>query len=260
MLEWFETMPAPVAGAVVVFGFVVASLLVALVVDRISPRELRIEHNDLAGFILAVIGVIYAVLLAFVTIGVWERFQVAESRSYEEAAALTSIYRDAGSFEQSRELRASLRAYVEGLLAYEWPKMERGQESSRVDAEIERVDTMVRSLPVTTESRQDVHGQMLSALNVALGDRDARLAEDATGINGLMWIVLVLGAFVTIGFTSLFGFRRDIMQYLMIGSLAFLIGLVLFLAMAMNYPYRGAVTVEPKAFHMALRTFDALGP
>ena len=58
------------------------------------------EHNDLGGFILAVIGVIYAVLLAFVAIGVWERFQLAEARTYEEAGALTTVYRDAGSFPQ----------------------------------------------------------------------------------------------------------------------------------------------------------------
>ena len=62
----------------------------------------------------------------------------------------------------------------------------------------------------------------------------------------------MIGAFVTIGFTSLFGFRRDSMQYVMIGALALLIGLVLYLAIAMNYPYRGAVTVDPKAFHTAL--------
>ena len=66
----------------------------------------------------------------------------------------------------------------------------------------------------------------------------------------------MLGAFVTVGFTYLFGFRHDAMQYVMIGSLALLIGLVLFLTVALNYPYRGAVTVDPKAFHTALHTFD----
>ena len=260
MVEWLESLPAIVAGPIVVVAFVIASLVIALVVDKISPRELRIEHNDLAGFILAVIGVIYAVLLAFVTIGVWERFEVAESRSYEEASALTAVYRDAGSFEQSRELRAAIRAYVEELVADEWPRMQRGEESPQVDRQMEHIDGMVRGLTVTSQSRQDVHDQMLAELNVALGDRDARLSEDATGISGIMWFVLVFGAFITIGFTSLFGFRRDVMQYVMIGTLALLIGLVLFLAIALNYPYRGAVTVEPKAYHTALRTFDAIGP
>ncbi len=260
MFEWLETLPAFVSGTLIVAGFVAASLVIAYIVDKASPRDLRIEHNDLAGFILAVIGVIYAVLLAFVTIGVWERFEGAEARSYEEAAALTAIYRDASSFEERPELRAAVRGYVETLLADEWPRMARGEESPTADAKMERIDAMVRGLKVTSQSHQDVHDQMLAELNVALGDRDARLAEDATGLNGVMWFVLLLGAFVTIGFTSLFGFRRDVMQYVMIGTLALLIGLVLFLAIALNYPYRGTVTVEPKAFHTALHTFTALGP
>jgi len=52
----------------------VAGYLVA----RFTPGDIRLAHNDRAGFILAVIGVVYAVLLAFVAIGTWERFNQAE--------------------------------------------------------------------------------------------------------------------------------------------------------------------------------------
>jgi len=260
VIEWLESLHTLAAAAVTVGGFVAISLVFAYVVDRLSPREVRIEHNDLAGFILAVIGVIYAVLLAFVTIGVWERFEQAEARTYEEAAAIVQVYRDAPTFASGHEMRAALRDYVEQLLADEWPRMQRSEESPGVDKQVERVDAMVRALPVASRSEQDVHDQMLATMSVALSDRDARLSEDATGISGIMWVVLVMGALITIGFTSLFGFRRDVMQYVMIGSLALLIGLVFYLALALNYPYRGNIIVEPTAFRTALHTFDVLGP
>ena len=55
---------------------VVVPVLVAvaglLFVQRLVPSRLRQEHNDVAGFIYAVLGVAYAVLLAFVVIVVWE--------------------------------------------------------------------------------------------------------------------------------------------------------------------------------------------
>jgi hypothetical protein len=138
--------------------------------------------------------------------------------------------------------------------------MQRGEESATGDAQVERVDKLVRGLPVASQSVHGTHGQMLAAMNVALTDRDARLSEDATGINSIMWVVLMVGAAVTIGFTCLFGFRRDSMQHIMVGSLALLIGLVLFLAVALNYPYRGSITIEPHAFHTALHNFNVLGP
>lgn len=258
MIEFMESLPTIVSGAIIVFGFVVLALIFGYVVSKIAPREIRIEHNELAGFILAVIGVIYAVLLAFVTIGVWERFQQAETRTYEEAAALTQVYRDAALFPNAGELRAALHTYVEGILNDEWPRMQQGGESPRVNTELERIEQMVQDLPVTSPSRQDAHQQMLASMYVALGDRDARLSEDATGIPSIMWVVLAAGAAVTIGFSTLFGFRSARMQIAMIGSEAFLIGLVLFLAIALNYPYRGSITVEPKAFESALRTFTEL--
>jgi hypothetical protein len=260
MIEWIESLPTAAAGLVIVAGFLVATLAVGYVVGKIAPRDIRMEHNDLAGFILAVIGVIYAVLLAFVTIGVWERFQQAESRSYEEAGSLALVYRDADSFPQRQALRTAIRAYTATVVADEWPKMRQGQQSEAADIQLEKVDRIVRGLRVTSQAEQDVHNQMLAAMNTALSDRDVRLSEDATGINGIMWVILIAGAVVTVGFTYLFGFRRNIMQQLMTGSLGLLIGMVLFLTVALNYPYRGSISVEPEAFHNALKTFDSIGP
>jgi hypothetical protein len=42
------------------------------------PTEVRQKHNDVAGFIYAVLGVVYAVLLALVVIAVWEEFDAAK--------------------------------------------------------------------------------------------------------------------------------------------------------------------------------------
>lgn len=259
-MYWLESLPVVIAGVVVVGGFVLLTIAIGFLVDRFTSRSVRIEHNDLAGFILAVIGVVYAVLLAFVAIGVWERYQQAEERTFDETAMLAVAYRDADIFPGGHELRATIRAYVATVLEDEWPKMQYGGESERADALMERVDRTVRSLPVKTGGAQDVHAQVLAAINEAQNDRDTRLSEDASGINGLMWIVLVVGAVITVAFTFLFGFKHDVMQVLMTGSLALLIGLVLFLTVALNYPYRGGISVQPEAFHAALHEFNRIGP
>jgi len=248
-----------VDAVLIVGGFLLLTLLLGWAVARLAPADVRREHNDLAGFILAVIGVVYAVLLAFVVIGVWERFQAAEERSYAEAGALQMVYRDAGSFAGGEPVRAALRDYVNDVIVDEWPKMQSGGQSERADRELEVVDREVRDLDVVTKAQQDVHAQMLGGMQTALDDRDLRLSESATGINGIMWVVLVLGAIVTVSFTYLFGFRETLMQRLMIGSLGLVIGLVLYLAVALDYPYRGSVTVGPEAFGVARESFEVIG-
>jgi hypothetical protein len=260
MEVWIESLPTAGAGIVIVGGFMLLTITVGYLVDRFASRDVRIAHNDLAGFILAVIGVVYAVLLAFVTIGVWERYQQAEARSFDEGTKLAVIYRDADRFPQSHELREAVRAYTESVISDEWPLMRHGGQSPKADAAIERVDSIVRALPVDGPARQDVHAEMLEAVNSAQTDRDTRLSEDSTGIDPLLWVVLVSGAVITVGFTFFFGFRHSLMQQLMTGSLGLLIAMVLFLTVALNYPYRGNISVPPEAFHSAIRTFDTIGP
>jgi hypothetical protein len=260
VISWLESLPLLPAGVAVVGGFVFFTLVMGYVVSRTTSYEIRAAHNDRAGFILAVIGVVYAVLLAFVAIGVWERFQQAEERTYEEAGSLATVYRDAGSFREGASLRATLRAYVKSVIDDEWPRMTRGERSSISNALLEAVDRDIRALRVTTASQADIQQQMLAAMDTALMDREARLTIDSNGINGIMWFVLVVGAFVTVFFTYLFGFDRTLMQFLMIGALSFLIGLVLFLILALDYPFQGGISVYPEAFRSLADAFKAIGP
>jgi uncharacterized membrane protein len=260
VISWLESLPTAFAGITVVGGFLLVALVIGYVVTRTTSNEIRAAHNDRAGFILAVIGVVYAVLLAFVAIGVWERFQQAEARTYEEAGSLATVYRDAGSFKEARALRTTLQAYVASVIGDEWPRMSRGDRSKVSNALLEELDRDVRALPVTSASRADIQQQMLAAMDTALMDREARLTMDANGINGIMWFVLVVGAFITVAFTYLFGFDQTLMQVLMIGALSFLIGLVLFLILALDYPFRGSIYVEPEAFRALAETFKAIGP
>lgn len=260
MIEWIESLPTAGSGLIVVGGFIVLTLAIGWIVAKVAPNDVRIEHNDLAGFILAVIGVVYAVLLAFVAIGVWERFQHSEELAYAEAGSLTVVYRDAGSFPQGERVRRDLRDYVNAIENDEWPLMARGRESEKADLLIEKIDKDVRDMPAESGRLQNIQAQMLVALDEALKDRDVRISASATGINSLMWGILMLGAVLTVGFTYLFGFRHTTMQHLMIGSLGALIGLVLFLTIALDYPFRGSIAIQPEAFHHAQETFTIVGP
>ncbi len=101
---------------------------------------------------------------------------------------------------------------------------------------------------------------MLAAKATALINRQARLTMDFIGINGVMWGVLIAGAYLTVGFTYLFGFEREIMQQLMIGGLSLIIGLVLFLVLSLDYPYRGSIAVQPEAFRSLIEHLGSMGP
>jgi hypothetical protein len=70
-------MSTVVFGILVVYLAVAVSIAGLLSVRRRTSLSVPQEHNDVAGFIYAVLGIAYAVLLAFLVIAVWERFEAA---------------------------------------------------------------------------------------------------------------------------------------------------------------------------------------
>ena len=66
-----------VYSVVVVCAAGFAAVVGLTLVQRLVPTAIRKEHNDVAGFIYAILGVVYAVLLALMVIAVWEEYERA---------------------------------------------------------------------------------------------------------------------------------------------------------------------------------------
>src|SRR4051794_36721689 len=63
-----------------------------VLVQRLYPIDRRQQHNDVAGFIYAVLGVAYAVLLGLMLIAVWEKWEAADTTTADEANELAGIF------------------------------------------------------------------------------------------------------------------------------------------------------------------------
>jgi hypothetical protein len=59
--------------------------------------------------------------------------------------------------------------------------------------------------------------------------------------------VLIAGAAISVGFTYFFGVKNFLAQALMVGALAAITGLVVFLVLTLDLPYTGDVGVAPAA-------------
>jgi Protein of unknown function (DUF4239) len=91
----------------------------------LRPLERLATNNEVAGFEFAAVAVLYAVLLAFAVIVVWERFSDAESNVAKGAGAAATIYRlsQGISGEPGIALRAELTNYLKVTISDDWPAM-----------------------------------------------------------------------------------------------------------------------------------------
>jgi hypothetical protein len=96
-------------GILLVAATVLVSIAGSLLVRRWATVEVLECHKEVAGFIYAVIGVLYAVLLGFTAIIVWERYEKAHTSVEQEANEVADLFRDAQVFERAPE-RAGVAA------------------------------------------------------------------------------------------------------------------------------------------------------
>ena len=86
------------------------------------PTEVRRAHNDIAGYVSNSAAFVYAVLLPFLAVGVWEDYGKAQLTAQREAAAASDVFRTAEGYPEAfrHRVREGIRAYVDMVLGEEW--------------------------------------------------------------------------------------------------------------------------------------------
>ena len=231
----------------------------ALLVRSAVGPDVLADHNNVAGFIHGVIGVVYAVLLGFTAIMVWEHFRNAQEGIEREADALADLYRDSQNFppEVREQVALRVRAYARAVIEKEWPAMAEDQSSPETWAEYEQLWRTYDEFTPDEDHQRAWYAESIRQLN-ALGDeRRDRLLRVRSHLPTVIWSVLLAGGVVTIGFTFFFGTQNPRAQGLMTAALALTIGVVLLSILALEQPFAGINRIEPEAFHQVEKILGA---
>jgi hypothetical protein len=255
----YENVAAILQAIVIIGGMVLLAVLGFVLVHRRIAVHVRHAHNDVAGFIYAVLGVMYAILLAYVTIIVWEQFDTVNSVVELEATNAYNIYHFADEFPDPyrSEVERITRQYLETTINEEWPLLADGKSSPKAEELADQLGSAVAHLPVASTGQQVLLDHIIGQYESLITQRHLRLFEASAGVHPMLWVLLLCGAFVTIGFAYLFGIDNAWAHAAMIAALAFVIAGTLFVIVQVSHPFAGAVYVSTEAMQHVLQTFNA---
>jgi hypothetical protein len=251
------------ASSLWISGFVFVVLLPALAMvgpvlirRRVELARIRV-NNEVAGFKFAVVGVLYAVLLAFAVIVVWEKFAEAENTVALEAGAVVTVYRLADGLgeDHAAAVRTAMTGYLKQAVEGDWPAMAAGGEDEITNGTLNAVYAAVLAFVPSDARGEAAMAAVLDELDVVTQARRARLVVADGIVPGIVWLVLFAGAFVTVGYTFFFGTENLRAQVVMTGALAILIFAGLLIIIAIDHPFAGSVHVGPEPLEEALRDF-----
>jgi hypothetical protein len=239
---------------------VVLALLGTRVVRRRVPLEVQMEQNEVAGFFIAVLGVVYGVLLAFAVILVWEQFEDARTVAEQEANEVGDIYHLAiGLSDPARsQIQEAALAYANAVIHQEWPLMASRAESPVAWRTLGLLWAPVWQFTPSNPREEAIYGEILQRLDDLNDSRRMRLLASRSRVPALIWSVLIGGGVVTVLFTYFFGLKNHRSQLAMTALYVASIGFVLFLVAAIDHPYAGSISVSPEALELVLQRIEHL--
>jgi hypothetical protein len=228
-----------------------------LIHNRVGVPGLA-KNNEIAGFKFATVGVIYAVMLAFTVIVVWEKFSDGQSAVANEAGATAALFRYAqGRESEAAAMRNALTDYLKAVIDDDWPAMAREAESPATVHALDALYAAALALERSGSRGAADMEEVFRQLDNVTAARRARL-HLATGlVPNVIWTVLFMGALLTVGFTLFFGSENLLAQVAMTGVLSVLVTMGLVVIISIDHPFTGPVYIRPDALELVLVDYQS---
>jgi hypothetical protein len=220
---------------------------------RFSSQDF-VAHNEVGGIIIAVTGTLYAVVLGFLTVVVWQHFLEARELVVLEAGADVDAWHTAVGLPSAvrRRVREDMLSYAKIMIDREWPMMRFGGfDEGAAAVAMDAIDA-TGSLVPGNMGESNAQAATMQQLGVMHDARQRRIAVNGSGVSWFEWLVLLIGATCVICFCWLFGLRNPRTQLLMTSIVVTIIVSILMLLFELQFPFRSDVGIGPDAWSAAL--------
>ncbi|MDX2198725.1 MAG: DUF4239 domain-containing protein [Phycisphaerae bacterium] len=206
--------------------------------------------NDIVSYFLSACGVFYGITLGLIAVGAWQSYSEVSGKVSREASALAALYNDVSSLPEptGKELAAELRDYTRYVIDVAWPLHRRGEVPKVGTERLDAFRATLYAFEPASPGRAALHAEAIRKFNDLVELRRERLEAVDTGLPRALWRVVALGGILNICITWFFRVERVRLHATLVGITSALVGLLIFMTGAMDYPFRGEVSVGPDSF------------
>jgi hypothetical protein len=251
MFLWVYDYPTWLMALLFMAGFGVFSIVGAILFRRLAHEWLHTEKrvNELLGVAIGSFSVLYGLLLGLLAVASYQNFANVEDLETKEASTLISAYRDCSGLPDPQRslLQQDLRQYTRETIDADWPLQRKGVDPTRSTALFGKFFDDLQAFNPADQRQSNLHAEALRQANNLSGLRRQRLVSVEVGLPDIMWWVVLVGVVIHIVLWWMLNMERHV-HLLITGLMSVFLGMVIFLIAAMDYPYRGEVSISPDSF------------
>lgn len=237
-----------------VLGFVIVALGVGLGIGLLAlvrrTRAATVEDNESLDILLALIGAVYGIILAFVIVDLWTSFGAARDTVSTEASALAQLEIDTRPLAPADRTRidAAISAYIAAVVGDEAKTMRSGREAVSARDALDKVAFALEQSRPASKVQDVWYSEAVGKLNdVAVARRQRIEAAERTPPMPFR-ILVFFGALIPIGFMTLVSVKNTRLHTVMVCVVAALVAYAIFLVVVLEYPFSGTVAVSLEPF------------
>lgn len=249
MIDRLHQQPLLLGAVIVCLIFVVPTLIGSLLLQPAVGRLLRGERdpNPVVGLLLNVYSLYYGVLLALLSIAVFENYNRAQDAVGREASSAVALYRIFSGYPEPARTSLSdlLRQYLDEETGPGWAFQRDGRISMRGAQLVDRLSRELLGFrPDPNAGESPIHSAALQTFDEFIEQRRLRLQAAGTRVPRVIWSIVLVGAALNVLILWLFDLRRT--THLILGGvLMTYIGLVIYMVGVLDRPFHGAHGLKP---------------
>lgn len=230
------------------------------IVRRFVRPHVREGHNDVLVPLFLMAGTLYAVLLGFLVIAVWENYGAAKDNAAEEASTLTTLYRQTNGMPtaESTSMRGLIRDYTEAVVTKEWAiQAATGGASPVARRALGNMYRAYKTLP-PNERSASINSGFLTMLDSVADDRNRRTLQANESLPGIIWLGVLLGGAIVIAMTFIVFMEKPVPHIIASVLMASLIGTLLLMMALLDRPFSGPLALSSDAYEHSLSVYAAV--
>jgi hypothetical protein len=245
-------------GILFVSSITLTAVLGMIVVRRRVKLTTLHSLHQVAGYMMAIVGTMYSVLLGFVIVDAMHHMQDVREIVAAEGSGLANIFLCAEGLppEKKTVIRTLCHQYANDVISDEWHSLRSGLYSQKTFHGEFRLWKEISTFQPSTPREELVHQQLLQQVCQMTSNHRSRVVSASHGVAPIMWLVLSIGGIFTIGFTYFFAVTNIKIQILMTAMLTMTLSLNLFLVYVFGNPMAKDFGVMPTPFQLDLVIFD----
>jgi hypothetical protein len=245
-------LPDWAIGLIFVGGSLIVVLVGFVLVSRLLPSWRAERSAQVLGGVAAMVMTMFAVLLAFVIVNLYNSYTSAVNNVAAEATSLAELVEDTDNFPAvaRRRIERAVAQYVVEVREREFAALRNGTgDDPPAQQLLANIHNAVQSYSPVTTAQQTSYNAVTDQLHTVVSERESRLDAAETSIPKPLLYLLILLAVLTIAVTLLIVTHNRAVDVAIIVIVVIVISSGLLTAEILQYPFSGSIAVSSKPFN-----------